>query len=265
MSKTLLEINNLAVDFLIRGSCISAVEQATLAVAEQETVVLAGESGSGKTVTAMAVTRILAPGARIRAGSIRYRGQELRELDERSLAALRGSSIAYIFQEPTSFLNPVMTIGSQITEAIRVHRQIGGNEVKAEALSLLTKVRLDEPDRVFHSYPHQLSGGMNQRAMIAMALALRPQLLIADEPTTALDVTTEAQILGLLTELKSQIGFSLLFITHNLAIARRIAQRIYVMYRGRVVEAGDTEAIFHAPAHAHTRELLAAYERIGKV
>jgi oligopeptide transport system ATP-binding protein len=186
-------------------------------------------------------------------------------LEERELNRLRGKEIAYIFQEPVTYLNPVYTIGEQIIETVIMHQGKGRAEAWAEALELLRLVRINDPERVMRDYPHQLSGGMNQRAFIAMSLACKPRLLIADEPTTALDVTIEAQILELLMELKARIGFSLLFITHNLSIAKRIADRICVMYKGEIVECGERETVFRSPRHFHTRELIAAYEKIGKV
>jgi peptide/nickel transport system ATP-binding protein len=261
----LLEVKNLKVDFQLDDRVIHAVEGVDLMLDKNETVVLAGESGSGKTITALALTRILPPNAKIVSGQVMLQGNNIIDLNERNFSFIRGAKIAYIFQEPTSYLNPVYTIGEQIVEVMIHHQGLGRQAAGVKARELLGQVKISEPDRVFSSYPHQLSGGMNQRAFIAMSLACNPAILIADEPTTSLDVTIEAQILKLLVELKEKMGFSLLFITHNLAIAKKIARRIYVMYRGRVVEEGLTSAIFDSPMHFHTKELIAAYQKIGKL
>ncbi|MBM3249722.1 MAG: ABC transporter ATP-binding protein [Candidatus Omnitrophica bacterium] len=261
----LLEIRNLKVNFNLDDQVITAVDGVDLDVREGEVLVLAGESGSGKTVTALSITRLLPRTAEIVSGSVMLRGKDLARLSEDSLAAIRGKEIAYIFQEPSSFLNPVYTIGNQLLEAITLHHGKDKEEALKEARELLALVKIREPERVLLDYPHQLSGGMNQRVFLAMALACRPKLLIADEPTTSLDVTVEAQILQLLMELKMRLGFSLLFITHNLSIARRIADRVSVMYKGEVVEEALTEDIFKAPKHSHTRELIRAYEKIGRL
>jgi peptide/nickel transport system ATP-binding protein len=261
----LLEVNDLKVDFHLEDRIIHAVEGVDLSLDRNETVVLAGESGSGKTISALALTRILPPNAQIISGTVILEGKNILGLDEKQLSLIRGAKIAYIFQEPTSYLNPVYTIGEQIVEVIIQHQGLARQEAGIKVRELLRQVQIGEPDRVFSSYPHQLSGGMNQRVFIAMSLACNPAILIADEPTTSLDVTIEAQILHLLVELKEKIGFSLLFITHNLAIAKKIARRIYVMHRGKVVEEGLTSAIFDNPTHFHTRELIAAYQKIGKL
>jgi len=261
----LLEVRNLKVRFQLGGKVIPAVEDVTFDIRDNEIVFLAGESGSGKTISALSIVKVLPFNACLSAQSIRFQGRELLTLPESALAKIRGCDIAYIFQEPASYLNPVYTIGSQIVEAIALRQRKSKEELKQEALALLKAVNIIEAERVFYSYPHQLSGGMNQRAFIAMSLSSHPKLLIADEPTTSLDVTTEAQILALLLRLKKEFGFSLLFITHNLSIAQKIAERIYIMHRGRIVEHGDKEKIFFRPEHFHTRELIAAYEKIGKV
>lgn len=263
--ENLLEIKDLRVDFITAGRPVTAVDGVSLFLRPAETVVLAGESGSGKSVTALAVTGLLPPEAVVRSGEVIFRGRDLRRLSGGDLDRVRGKEIAYIFQEPASYLDPVYTIGSQITETLALHQGLDAGAAARETLSLLSLVRIGEPERVCRSYPHQLSGGMNQRVFIAMALACRPRLLIADEPTTSLDITIEAQIISLLCELKAKFGFSLLFITHNLAIGRRIAERVYIMHRGRVVEEGSPEAIFGSPRHSHTRELIEAYEKIGRV
>jgi ABC-type dipeptide/oligopeptide/nickel transport system ATPase component len=261
----LLEVKNLRVDFRLENQLIHAVNGVDLKVDRNETVVLAGESGSGKTITALSLTRILPPNASIVSGEILLDGQNIMELDQKQMSGIRGKKIAYVFQEPTSYLNPVYTIADQITEAIILHQKFKPKEARAQAKDLLEQVKINEPERVLSSYPHQLSGGMNQRVFIAMSLACKPELLIADEPTTSLDVTIESQILKLLVELKEKLGFSLLFITHNLSIARKISRRVYVMYQGKIVEEGLTEAIFDRPDHFHTKELIAAYRKIGKL
>jgi ABC-type dipeptide/oligopeptide/nickel transport system ATPase component len=262
---TLLEVRDLKVDFHLDDQIISAVDGVNFDVKINETVVLAGESGSGKTVTALALTRILPVNAKIISGQVNFAGRKLFDLDEEGLIKIRGKEIAYIFQEPVSFLNPVYTIGDQISEIIMLRSKMEKNRAYTETLRLLGEVKITDPERVFFSYPHQLSGGLNQRAFIAMSLASEPRLLIADEPTTSLDVTIEKEILELLCELKQKLDFSLLFITHNLSIAKKIAQRIFVMYKGKIVEQQDTEKIFKSPIHFHTKELIAAYEKIGRV
>jgi ABC-type dipeptide/oligopeptide/nickel transport system ATPase component len=261
----LLDVKNLRVDFQLESRIIHAVEGVDLRLDKNETVVLAGESGSGKTITALALTRILPPNANVVSGEVIFEGKDIIGLNEKQLSSIRGAKIAYVFQEPTSYLNPVYTIGEQIVEVMIQHQSLSRQEAGIKARELIAQVQINDPDRVFRSYPHQLSGGMNQRVFIAMSLACKPALLIADEPTTSLDVTIEAQILQLLVELKEKMNFSLLFITHNLAIARKIAGRVYVMYRGKVVEQGLTADIFNSPKHFHTQELIAAYQKIGKL
>lgn len=261
----LLEVKNLSVDFQLDDQYIPAVDGASFSVDTDEVVVLAGESGSGKTVTALALTRILPPNARIVTGEVKFCGRQLLDLAPSELTRIRGKEIAYIFQEPVSFLNPVFTVGSQIAEAVILHQQKNKKQAYAETLRLLQEVKINDARRVFFSYPHQLSGGMNQRIFIAMSLACQPKLLIADEPTTSLDVTIEKEILDLLLDLKRKFGFSLLFITHNLSIARKIAQRVLVMYKGKIVEQQEAQSIFSQPQHPHTKELIAAYEKIGRI
>ncbi len=260
----LLEVRGLTVRFRHDTGMLPAVEDISFSIGRKETVVLAGESGSGKTVTALALCALLPANAVIESGSALMENTQLIGASASTLVRVRGKKIAYIFQEPTAYLNPVMTVAEQIIEVMRNdHPQTTPAQCRAEALQLLERVRIASPQRVLAQYPHQLSGGMNQRISLAIALACRPQLLIADEPTTALDVTTEHQILLLLKELQACLGFSMLFITHNLGIARRIAARICVMHRGRLVEENATEELFARPRHEHTRELVRAYERIG--
>jgi ABC-type dipeptide/oligopeptide/nickel transport system ATPase component len=263
--ENLLEIKNLKVIFVQGNRVITAVDGVDLSIAKDEVVVLAGESGSGKTVTALSITKVLPASAKMICASINFNAIDLMQLDEESLVKIRGKEIAYIFQEPVSFLNPVYTIGSQIIETIMLHQNKSKKQARDEALDLLNLVKMAQPERVLLNYPHQLSGGMNQRAFIAMALACKPRLLIADEPTTSLDVSIEAQILKLLMDLKRKLGFSLLFITHNLSIAKRIADRVYVMYKGKIVEEAGIGQIFNSPQHFHTKELISAYEKIGRI
>lgn len=261
----LLNIENLKVDFHMEEALVPCLKGVFLRLYAGETLVLAGESGSGKTLTSLAICGLLPANARISAGTIRFEDTDMLRAGPRKLAAVRGSRIAYIFQEPASYLNPVLSVGFQICEALIRHQRLSRRKAAEAARALLEQVRISDSKRVFASYPHQLSGGMNQRACIAMSLACRPRLLIADEPTTSLDVTIEKDILELLVELKRSMGFALLFITHNLSIARRIADRVCVMYDGRVVEDERTEAIFGLAKHRHTRELIEAYERIGRL
>jgi len=261
----LLEVKNLKVDFELESQNIHAVDGVNFCVNKNETVVLAGESGSGKTITALALTKILPSNSRIVSGEIFWEGNNISALNENQLSSIRGRKIAYVFQEPASFLNPVYTIGAQIAEVLILHQKLNRKEAFIRAKELLADVKINQPSGVLSNYPHQLSGGMNQRVFIAMSLACNPALLIADEPTTSLDVIIEMQILNLLMELKDKLGFSLLFITHNLSIAKKIAQRIYVMYQGKIVEEGRVEDIFNNPSHFHTQELMTAYQKIGKL
>jgi peptide/nickel transport system ATP-binding protein len=226
-----------------------------------ETVALVGESGSGKSLTSLAIMRLLPPAVRIAGGEILFRGRDgapvdLAAADERTLRAVRGAGVGMVFQEPMTALNPAFTIGSQIAETIRIHRRASKAQAWDEAGELLAKVGVAEPMRRLGEFPHQLSGGMRQRVVIAIAVACRPALLIADEPTTALDVTTQAQVLGVLRALQAASGMGVLFITHNLALASMIADRVLVMYAGRIVEAGAASSLLQAPRHPYTRALL---------
>ena len=241
---------------------VSAAKSVSLEVAENEIVGLVGESGSGKTISTQAITRILPGNARIISGEAIFEASDLIKMRERQLEAVRGSKIAYIFQEPTMFLNPLLSVGFQISESVGIYKSKDGLGVMMGALELLRRVGL--PEGVFYDYPHQLSGGMNQRIMIAQALALNPKLLIADEPTTSLDADTETEILELILNLQKEIGFSCLFITHNLGLIKRLCQRVYVMYKGSIVEQGGLEEMFSNPKHAHTQALVRAYLRLGR-
>jgi ABC-type microcin C transport system duplicated ATPase subunit YejF len=253
----ILSVEDLRVRFTTLDGVVDAVKGVNLHVDAGETVAIVGESGSGKSQTMMAAMSLLASNGSA-AGAVNYRGRNMLGLTKRELNQIRGSKISMIFQEPMTSLDPLYTIGSQIVEPIRRHRGLSGAAAKAEAIRLLELVHIPEPERRFKSYPYEMSGGQRQRVMIAMALANNPDILIADEPTTALDVTVQAQILKLLAELQEKLGMAIVFITHDLGIVRRIADRVYVMRSGEVVETGETEAIFTAPRHDYTRMLLAA-------
>ncbi|WP_306117417.1 MULTISPECIES: ABC transporter ATP-binding protein [unclassified Roseitalea] len=259
MSEPLLSIDDLSVDFAQGGEVTHAVRNVSFAIGERETVALVGESGSGKSVTALSVLKLLQyPPASHPSGAIRFAGTDLLSANDAELRAVRGNRISMIFQEPMTSLNPLHTIEKQVGEVLRLHQGMGETAQRARTLELLNQVGIREPERRLGAYPHQLSGGQRQRVMIAMALANMPKLLIADEPTTALDVTVQAQILELLDRLKDSQQMSMLFITHDLGIVRRIADRVCVMTDGRIVEAGPTETIFTDPQHDYTRHLLAA-------
>ena len=256
---SLLSINGLHVDFRQAGAVTHAVKDVSFDIKSGETIALVGESGSGKSVTALSVLQLLPyPSAHHPAGSIRFKGEELMDADEATLRSVRGNAISMIFQEPMTSLNPLHTIERQVGEILKVHRGMSDKAARERVLELLHHVRIREPEKRLKSYPHQLSGGQRQRVMIAMALANEPDLLIADEPTTALDVTVQAQILELLNELKRESGLSMLLITHDLGIVRKMAERVCVMTKGEIVEAGKTEDIFQSPQHAYTKHLLAA-------
>src|SRR5437763_11945359 len=258
-TQPLLEISDLSVAFHQPSGTSTAVDHISFSIRRGECVALVGESGSGKSVAARSILKLLPyPAASHPSGSIRFKGRELLGLSEREIRGIRGNDISIIFQEPMTSLNPLHTIESQIGEILRLHSGITGQMARARTLELLTQVGIPEPQTRLASYPHQLSGGQRQRVMIAMALANEPDLLIADEPTTALDVTVQAQILALLAEIRARLGMSLLFITHDLGIVRRIADVVCVMNGGKIVEQGPVEQVFTAPKHPYTRALLAA-------
>jgi peptide/nickel transport system ATP-binding protein len=257
--KHLVEFQDLSVQFRTEEGVARAVSHVSFGIAEGETVGVVGESGCGKSVTALSLMGLLArPAGRVAGGRILYRGQDLLTLKPEVLRALRGNEIAMIFQEPMSSLNPVLTIGEQIVEPLIEHRKLSPKAAWAEAIALLDRVGIARPDRIVEGYPHQLSGGMLQRAMIAIALSCGPRLLIADEPTTALDVTIQAQILDLLGRLKRDQGTALMLITHDLGMVAELADRVVVMYAGRVVETGPVRDILRQPRHPYTRGLLAS-------
>jgi oligopeptide/dipeptide ABC transporter ATP-binding protein len=260
----LLSINGLSVSFFLEEGVAAAVQNVSFHIEKGKTFALVGESGCGKSVTALAIMRLIPdPPGKIVAGSINFRNRPLLALDERRMRAVRGNMIAMIFQEPMTSLNPVYTVGDQIVEAIRLHQHKTTEEAWEIAIDMLRKVGIADPDRRVREYPHQMSGGMRQRVMIAMGISCRPQLLIADEPTTALDVTTQAQILDLLDELQQQNGMSILLITHDLGVVAERADDVAVMYASRIAELADAETIFSKPLHPYTRGLLKSLPRLG--
>ncbi|RWR08342.1 ABC transporter ATP-binding protein [Paenirhodobacter populi] len=252
-----LQVENLRISFRADGRLVPAVKGVSFTVNKGETVALVGESGSGKSVTALSTVALLGPNAHLE-GSVRYDGHEMVGAPEAELRRVRGNDISFIFQEPMTSLNPLHTIEKQIGESLELHQHLTGTEARRRIVELLTQVGIRDPETRLADYPHQLSGGQRQRVMIAMALANGPELLIADEPTTALDVTIQAQILDLLADLKRAEGMSLLFISHDLNVVRRIADRVCVMSQGEIVEQGRTEEIFANPQHPYTKKLLAA-------
>lgn len=253
----LLQVENLRITFRQGDEQFAAVNDIGFSIAKGETVAIVGESGSGKSITALSTVGLAGPSAKVE-GSIRWRGRELVGANERELRAIRGNEISFIFQEPMTSLNPLHTIEKQIAESLGLHRGIKGKAARGEVIALLEKVGIRDPLQRLSAYPHQLSGGQRQRVMIAMALANGPHLLIADEPTTALDVTIQAQILDLLADLKQQEALSMLIISHDLGIVRRVADRVCVMQNGKIVEEGPVAEIFADPKHEYTRKLLAA-------
>jgi oligopeptide transport system ATP-binding protein len=254
----LLALERLTTVFDVAGGPVRAVDEVSFEIREGETLGLVGESGSGKSVTALSIMGLVQPPGRIAGGRIVFKGRDLLTVDERAMQHVRGAEIALIFQEPMTALNPVFTIGDQIGETLFVHGRATKREARGKAVELLEAVRIPDAASRVRDYPHQLSGGMRQRVMIAIALACRPSLVIADEPTTALDVTIQAQILELLRDMKSAFHLSLLLITHDLGVIAETADRVAVMYAGRIVETGPVRAIFHSPQHPYTRGLLAS-------
>ena len=261
MTDHLLEVEALRTQFFAEGSVTRAVDGISFAIAPGETLGLVGESGCGKSVTALSVMRLLPKNGRVVSGAIRFDGRDLLALSEAEMRGIRGNRIAMIFQEPMTSLNPLHTIGEQIAEALRIHEGASRGAALARAAEMLRLVRIPDAPRRLRDYPHQFSGGMRQRAMIAMALACSPRLLIADEPTTALDVTIQAQILRLMLELKQRIGAAILMITHDLGVVAETCQRVIVMYAGRIVEEASVEALFDHPAHPYTRGLMGSIPR----
>jgi oligopeptide/dipeptide ABC transporter ATP-binding protein len=258
----LLDVQHLTTVFDLRRGSLRAVDDVSFQVRQGETLGLVGESGSGKTVTAFSIVRLVQPPGRIAGGRVIFEGRDLLSLREREMRAVRGARISLVFQEPMTALNPVFTVGDQIAEAMEVHG-VRRPEARARAVDLLEAVKVPDAARRARDYPHQLSGGMQQRVLIAMALACRPSLVIADEPTTALDVTIQAQVLDLLREMREAFALSLLLVTHDLGIVAGMADRVAVMYAGRIVEQGPVREIFQSPAHPYTRSLLASVPSRG--
>jgi peptide/nickel transport system ATP-binding protein len=258
----LLDIRNLSTHFFTRQGRLPAVDGVSFQIEAGETVALVGESGCGKSVTAASILRLVPdPPGRITGGEIWFEGRDLLGLPANQMRALRGNRIGMVFQEPMTSLNPVFTVGDQIAEVIRQHQKLSRAAASARVAELLNLVRIPDPHRLIREYPHRLSGGMRQRVMIAMAIACEPALLIADEPTTALDVTTQAQILELLDDLKQRLGMAMLLITHDLGVVAQTAQRVLIMYAGRVVEEAAVADLFDAPLHPYTRGLLQSLPR----
>jgi len=258
-----LHVSNLSVSFRIPGGVLPAVDGVTFELRHGETLGLVGESGSGKTLTSLAVLRLLeTPPAQVTADVIMFEGRDLHRIGESEMSDLRGARLSMVFQEPMTSLNPLMTIGRQIDEPLIRHLGLSGAAARAQTVELLDRVGIPRPAEAARSYPHQLSGGMRQRVMIAIALACRPSVLIADEPTTALDVTIQAQILTLLRELQDEMGTAILLITHDLAVIAQTADRVAVMYAGRIVETGPVAELFARPLHPYTEGLLRSVPRI---
>lgn len=258
MLQPLLQIKDLSISFTLEGERLSVVDGLSFNVNPGETVALVGESGCGKSLTALAIMGLIDPPGRIDGGSIKLAGEELTELGEPALQDIRGRRIGMIFQEPMAALNPVFSVGAQISEVFIRHLAMDKNEAREHSIHLLDKVGIPSPQHRIDQYPHELSGGMQQRTMIAMALACKPELLIADEPTTALDVTIQAQIMNLLEQLQAEMGMAVLLISHNLGVVANAAQRVVVMYAGRTVEISGVDKLFNFPLHPYTQLLLKA-------
>ena len=262
-AEPLLAVEDLRTFFYLRHGTVKAVGGVSFSLAPHETLAIVGESGCGKTITALSLMRLVPdPPGRIVGGKIELAGTDLLTLDDERMRAVRGKDIAMIFQEPMTSLNPVLTIGSQIAESVLLHEKLNRRQAWNKAVEMLRLTRIPEPEQRAHEYPHQLSGGMRQRAMIAMALACNPKVLIADEPTTALDVTIQAQILELILDLQRKLGTAVILITHDLGVVAEMAQRIIVMYAGRKVEEAPVEALFSRPQHPYTRGLIGSIPRL---
>lgn len=273
LSESLLTIKDLRVNFYTYRGVVKALDGINLEIRKGETLGLVGETGSGKSVTALSLARLVPEPGKIDAGMIMLEGNDLLQLSETAMRKIRGQAIAIVFQDPSTFLNPVLRIGDQISETLIIHNAIDSSALKGRAykkaieektIELLKMVRMPDPEEALKKYPHELSGGMRQRAIIAMAIACRPQLLIADEPTTALDVTIQAQILELLNDLKKEIGSSILMITHDLGIVAETCDRVAIMYAGNIVELASTKTIFRNPLHPYTQALLRAIPKINE-
>ncbi len=261
--KPLLDIKDLRIAFQSRSGVNEAVKGISFTLEAGETLAVVGESGSGKSVTALSLSKLLPPPpACVVEGQILLEGQDLLSFSEKQLLKVRGSEIAYIFQEPSTSLNPFFSVGHQVAEAIKLHRP-GVKDVKVEVINALDLVGIRMPEKRFKDYPHQLSGGMQQRVMIAMGLSCHPKVLVADEPTTALDVTIQAQIMDLMQDLKEKLNMSIILITHNFGIVDGFADKLVVMYRGKIVESGETHAVLSNPQHPYTQALIACIPKLG--
>jgi len=260
----ILRIENLHTHFRVLGGIVKAVDGVTLTIPRGKTVGLVGESGCGKSITSLSIMRLLEKNGRIVGGHIEFRGKDLLALSDAEMQEIRGNDIAMIFQEPMTALNPVFTVGNQVAEAIQLHQRLDRKEAWEKAVEQLKLVGISEPARRAKDYPHQLSGGMRQRVMIAMALSCSPELLIADEPTTALDVTIQAQILELMHEMQERTGTAILLITHDLGVIAEMADEVAVMYAGRIVEQASTYDVYAAPKHPYTQGLLASIPKLGQ-
>ncbi len=265
MSETILKVEDLKTSFMTSSGEVQAVRGVSFEVHKGEILGIVGESGSGKSVTSMSILRLLADTARIKNGKIEFEGTDLTKVSDKQMREIRGQKIAMVFQDPMSSLNPLIPVGKQVAEMIHVHHpEMKRDELQAATLELFREVRIPEAEKRLKSYPHEFSGGMRQRVMIAMALACSPRLIIADEPTTALDVTIQAQILDLLRNLKDKINSSIMFITHDLGVIAEMADYVVVMYAGRIVEQGTAEEIFAHPAHPYTIGLMASKPVVGR-
>ncbi len=261
----ILEVKNLRTSFFTEEGEVKAVDDVSFNVFKGKTLGIVGESGSGKSVTSLSIMRLIPnPPGKVVGGEILYKGKDLLKMDLAEMRKIRGNEISMIFQEPMTSLNPVFTIGNQLFEAIELHQDLPSSEVKNKAIEMLQLVGIPSPEKRLYDYPHQLSGGMRQRVMIAMALSCNPSLLIADEPTTALDVTIQAQILDLLRELQEKVGLGIILITHDLGVVAEIAHEVVVMYAGRVAEQGNVKEIFGNPKHPYTRGLLNSIPTLSK-
>jgi oligopeptide/dipeptide ABC transporter ATP-binding protein len=261
--RPLLEVKGLRTSFYTRDGVVRAVDGIDFSVDRGEIVGLVGESGCGKSVTSLSIMRLVAKPGRIEAGEILFDGQDLLKLSNDQMRRIRGERISMIFQQPTSSLNPVWSVGAQVEEVLRIHRGMKGRVARSRALELLRLVGIPDPDRRLKAYPHEMSGGMAQRVMIAMALACEPELLIADEPTTALDVTIQAQILDLMRHLRSETGTAIILITHDLGVVAEMCDRVAVMYAGEIIEQSDVIPLFREPLHPYTRGLIASIPVVG--
>ncbi|MEK3704186.1 ABC transporter ATP-binding protein [Paenibacillus sp. FSL R7-0198] len=260
--RMLLELKDVRTVFKTEKGEVTSVDRVSLKLEKGETIGIVGESGCGKSVTSLSIMRLLGKNGSIREGEIRFMDKDLAKLPEAELRLIRGGDIAMIFQEPMTSLNPVFTIGNQLTEAIRLHTELRGKAAERYAVEMLEKVGIPRPEAIMKSYPHSLSGGMRQRVMIAMALSCKPKLLIADEPTTALDVTIQAQILNLMKELREEMGASIMLITHDLGVVAEMADKVVVMYAGQVVEETDVFTLFEKPLHPYTQGLMRSIPHI---